>query len=606
MLIQPETGLSRALSKATDGQSGISLHPVALGAANGTAVLRVMNLSEMNSLRPANAEMRSLLPGLREVAQQELRKIDGAELLKQAGDLPDPVTIRIAAPGDEAEILQGLAAAGLLERLAGLTLRCGEVALHEGAEPRSALQTRIEEAGFVLKDSDTSDPDWPVLTFRADPNGRALKQAKERIAALEAAAGKAQAEAEAQGSALSAAQAQLAEARQETEAQKAKLKEVSGKADWRQTRIGELEATAQKTKAEAEAQAGALQARIAELEAEATKTRQEAEAQKAALTEAQATVTEARQEAAALKTQLKELSGKADWRQTRIAELEAAAQQAQAETGAQQARIGELETTAQKAQAETDAQLKALRDKVEAGQNRIGELEAATRKAEAAAEAQAKAQQARIAELEAEAAKARQEAEAQKAALTEAQATVAEARQEAAALKTQLKELSGKADWRQTRIAELEAEATKARQEAEIQLKALRDQARGHQSRIGELGAEAQEAQAAAEAQAKAQEARITELEVEAVKARQEVAALKAQLKEISEKADWRHARIGELEAAAGKTKEEANLLRKDVQERQKRQADLEHRLQLAHNDLRRAEGQIDLIKDLLLRGETL
>ncbi len=391
ILVQPEAGMARVLSREAATWPGASLHPVALGCESAAKSLRVMNMGEMNSLRPGTSALLALLPGLREVSRQEVRMITLADLLDQVGDLPNPVRMSLVAPGDEADILEGLVTTGLLDRLTELTLRCGEVVLHEGGKPRVALEARLIEAGFVLCETDDSDPDWPVLTFRADPNGRALKQARERIAALEAAAGKAQAE-----------------------------------------------------------------------------------------------------------------------------------------------------------------------------------------------------------------------AGAQESALTEAQAQLAEAKQEAAALKTQLKELGNKADWRQTRIAELEAEATKARQEAEIQLKALRDQARGHQSRIGELGAEAQEAQAAAEAQAKAQEARIAELEVEAVKARQEIAALKSQLKEISEKADWRHARIGELEAAAGKTKEEANLLRKDVQERQKRQADLEHRLQLAHNDLRRAEGQIDLIKDLLLRGETL
>ena len=53
-------------------------------------------------------------------------------------------------------------------------------------------------------------------------------------------------------------------------------------------------------------------------------------------------------------------------------------------------------------------------------------------------------------------------------------------------------------------------------------------------------------------------------------------------------------------------TRNEAEALRKEIKTHQQRLTELEHRLQLARGDLRRSEGQIDLIKDLLLRGETL
>lgn len=303
VVVQPEAGLARQLSRQVAGRAGVSLHPVALGRKAARAELRVRNLEGMSSLHPVTDEMRALLPGLRETARQEVRKIAVAELLDEAGPLPDPVRLRLSAPGDEAEILEGLAEAGLLERLAELTLRCSEAVLHEGGEPRSALEARLLDAGFALAGADTSDPDWPMLTFRPDRTSRALREAQERNAQLEAS--KAGLETR-----IAELEAALAAAEGERQALEAQLKEVSDKAAVRQDRIAGLEKAAEAARQEAEARDAAARDRGAALAAAAAA---------------------ADSERRTLEAQLKEISEKAEWRHGRIAELEAAAAKAKQE-----------------------------------------------------------------------------------------------------------------------------------------------------------------------------------------------------------------------------------------------------------------------------------
>lgn len=414
VLVQPEAELAGRLAAAARDLTGVSVHPVALGRSAGEAVLRVMNFADLTALRPMTDRLRALLPGLREIARQDVTRITVAGLLEQAGALPDPLRLGITAPGEEAEILQALAEAGLLERLASLRLRCGEEIFHDGAEARPALLARMEAAGFVLQRSDHSDPDWPVLEFWPDRVGRALTGAQARVAELEA---------------------ELTDAAQQRQALQDRYKELSGEADWRHKRIAELETAAVDAATAAAATLNGVKTEMA--------------GQAAALADAA-------QQQQALQDRYKDLAEKADWRQKRIAALEAAAGKAQADLTGAQARIAELEAAAA----------------------------------------------ARTAALHA-----------------------------------------------------AEAEVT------------------GHAAALTE----------AAQQQ-----------------------ALQDRYKDLAEKADRRHKRIAELEAAAGKMQEELTGVRKAAETARKDNDRLISRLGQARDDLRRAEGQIGLIKELLLGGERL
>ncbi len=240
---------------------------------------------------------------------------------------------------------------------------------------------------------------------------------------------------------------------------------------------------------------------------------------------------------------------------------------------------------------------------------------------------------------------------AKASALAEAEVQTRAAREAAQAIETQLIEISEKSEWRSKRIKELEAqyaqaaEATAAKladadsraQAAEdraqtleatlADLRAATDLQKKHlaevsetterrQKRIEELEADLAtaksdadgetKARADAEAIAKAAEDRAQTLEATLADLRTATDQQKIHLAEVSEKSEWRYKRIQELEAATKQSDQAGEALRKDAVEQKALHQEQQHRLTTARNDLRRAEGQIELIKDLLLRGETL
>ena len=155
------------------------------------------------------------------------------------------------------------------------------------------------------------------------------------------------------------------------------------------------------------------------------------------------------------------------------------------------------------------------------------------------------------------------------------------------------------------RIAKLEAENL-ARNDALSQTRTERDSARAE---LAARDKELADLRAGAEkraAEAKELTAQLETAKTQAAEVRATAEERKTQLAEISSKADWRYNRIQELEAQI-EEKEKANeTARKKNAEQEKLHQEQQHRLTLARNDLRRSEGQIELIKDLLLRGETL
>lgn len=181
-----------------------------------------------------------------------------------------------------------------------------------------------------------------------------------------------------------------------------------------------------------------------------------------------------------------------------------------------------------------------------------------------------RAVQAELAEVQARLAEA-------EAARVEAVAAAEALRGALSAREAEFKALSDRAEWRRRRIAELEA-AGRAEDEAA-------------RARAAEL-AEVQGRLAAAEQALRAAEDRAAGLS-------DRLAAREAELTAAVEKAEERARRIAELEAEARKAADVADAAAR-------RQTELEHRLGLLQADLRRAEGQIEILKDLLLRGESL
>lgn len=331
---------------------GCEVQAVGLGAEDGPGRLHVMNAPAFSSLHAPLPALMALFPGLRSLAIQDVRVVTPKTLLAGRTPLPAPLRIRIDAPGSEMDILRGLAAADILDECDLLELRCGNAAYHEGATDRAGLESWLAGRSLVCTQVDDTDPDWPVLTFSPDRARREAEALHRRIAALEAAL-------QARGAALAA--------------QEAALGDMTGKAHWRQGRIGELEAELKKQTAAAAQATEAAQRRLAaDLKG--------AQAALSARTEERDKALQlAESRAAALKARdagFKALEDMASWRDGRIAALEAELERQTAAAAEAAARAAALQDRLDA----RDAAFRALEDRANRRRDRIGELEAELRK----------------------------------------------------------------------------------------------------------------------------------------------------------------------------------------------------------------------------------
>ncbi len=235
--------------------------PAVPGPKAGEVDLITHSLPGLSSLAPATAALSALFPGLRETGRLRVARLAPADLVQVLADLPEPIALWIDLPGAEAEILAALAAAGILQRVQSLELRCGIEPFFVGAEGRAEIETRLGALDFTLDAVSDADPDWPILRFRADPQARRLRMQEVELAETQALlTARDAALAEAQAAAKRQAQA-LDRARKTIAARDAELAEIQAALAAREAALAEVQAGAAAVQQQAEA-------RIAELEAE--------------------------------------------------------------------------------------------------------------------------------------------------------------------------------------------------------------------------------------------------------------------------------------------------------------------------------------------------
>lgn len=236
LLIEPDPGLAASLSRCAEGMEGVTVLSAGVAAHAGRGELEVMNLPGLNSLRPPTDALRSLFPGLRVVVRQEVPLIEPAEVVRELGEISRPFWLIVDMPGMEKDILTGLQAAGALDLVDHLELRCGEGIFHEGGASRLELEQWLLAQYFALERVDGGDPEWPVLHWRADIKARALSEAEARIARLEGQLAKA-------AMALSEGTDRNAALQEAVEARAAELAETNVRLKSATGRITELERT---------------------------------------------------------------------------------------------------------------------------------------------------------------------------------------------------------------------------------------------------------------------------------------------------------------------------------------------------------------------------
>ena len=210
--------------------SNVEIQAVGIGVTDGTGTMHRFSLARVNSLRQPTSLM-GLLPGLREESEESVELLSAATLLKRLGNPEGPVHLTINDPGNEQIILSGWEQAGVLERTETVELRAPTESLYAQAVGMSALENWLLARGFQVSRRDAEDPDWPVVWFRQNVEGRLMKQ---QIAELTAERDAVRAE----------AQAKLTELTEERDAIRAeaqkKLAELTAERDAARKDAGEL------------------------------------------------------------------------------------------------------------------------------------------------------------------------------------------------------------------------------------------------------------------------------------------------------------------------------------------------------------------------------
>jgi len=266
-LIEPAETRGGAHAQRLSGLDGVEPVDGILGETAAPAELICYNLPWLRGLAAPAKSLRMLFPGLRERARIATRTVPAAEVLGDPDALPAPLRLRIDLPGAEPEILYALEAAGTLQTVTLLSMRCGAQAMFEGGWDRARLQSWLKDRQIDLVRVDEDDPDWPELLLTADPAAR-------RIAELEADLARARAEAEARNRDREAAAKKLvAETEIRSEAQKA-LDETRAALETARKQVEKRQADME----ESEAARAKLEADLARLRTEVeTRLRQQAE-----------------------------------------------------------------------------------------------------------------------------------------------------------------------------------------------------------------------------------------------------------------------------------------------------------------------------------------
>ncbi|MDO6732738.1 hypothetical protein Q4577_22180, partial [Marinovum sp. 2_MG-2023] len=182
VLVEPNPDCQPALQKASAADTRVSVMEVAVTGDVGGATqaeLHVWNFPEFSSLR-APTELKTLFPGLREVAQPTVDLIPVGEMITSQISAKDGVhALILDVPGESTALITALINASVLERFEHLILRSPRAALFEDSAPAADAIAQLEKAGFRVLAEDVEDPDFPE--FHVWRDAQALELAALRL-----------------------------------------------------------------------------------------------------------------------------------------------------------------------------------------------------------------------------------------------------------------------------------------------------------------------------------------------------------------------------------------------------------------------------------------
>ncbi|NDY96309.1 FkbM family methyltransferase [Wenzhouxiangella limi] len=186
VLLEPHPEFLPELLRQSENMEGVEVIGAALSDHSGRDKLRLCSYPLLSSLRDA-PELAKVWPGAQVVGEEVVETLSLADLLALVQPSEQQENwLMIDVPGEEAKVLDQLAASSHKHLFSRIFLAAGLEALHKGAEPASKLLQSLEALGYRrVGVPDDADQDWPRYHLALNQLAVKNETLQEQLKALE-------------------------------------------------------------------------------------------------------------------------------------------------------------------------------------------------------------------------------------------------------------------------------------------------------------------------------------------------------------------------------------------------------------------------------------
>jgi hypothetical protein len=169
LLIEADEMQTEPLLKLQQSDEKIRLLLRAVATEDRPCLFYRYNLNQFNALQPATGLLQ-LYPGLKLQEQVTVQAISISTLIREQQLEPtNKHTLVLSVPAQAYELLQSLAEQHLLPLFYQLRVQVGQTELYQNAGTCSELEFWLQQQGYLLCETDKSDPDLWQVVFRRHP-----------------------------------------------------------------------------------------------------------------------------------------------------------------------------------------------------------------------------------------------------------------------------------------------------------------------------------------------------------------------------------------------------------------------------------------------------
>ena len=166
-LIEGDPGIAERLE--TESGAGVKVIAAVVSGDTSKRAFRRMSFADLSSLR-APTGLKELFPGLKTLSQDMVIPVDPAQLIdRDALSETGANLLMIEAPGEALGILKALEAADLLLQFDAIHLQEARTPLYDNAPPAKEIRDYLTGAGFTARfEVNPEDPERPCLSAEID------------------------------------------------------------------------------------------------------------------------------------------------------------------------------------------------------------------------------------------------------------------------------------------------------------------------------------------------------------------------------------------------------------------------------------------------------